>query len=218
MKYGKNKIFKLEKLHSQNIDRLSTGFVPPESSVLEIGCATGFMGAYLINKKKCKVVGVEKFPDEAKEAKKVLTKVIQGDIEDNDTLKKISKEGNFDVILASAIIQHLVDPHKALKSWKKFFKKNGRLVITGSNITHWSMRKKVLFGEFEYQEYGLLDNTHLHFFTPKTFKKLITDAGYTIEDYKIDSVGGGFPKVSLLLSKFFPNLFTYQMVIEAKPL
>lgn len=216
MKYGKNmKSFNPNNLDEHNIDRQTLGFIPNKSRVLEIGCATGFMGKYLIEKKKCTVVGVELRSDEAKEAKKLLTKIIEGNIESSLVLKEIAQEEKFDVILASALIQHLVRPFEALSAWRKFLKKDGTLVITCSNIGHWSMRFNIILGKFNYEEYGLLDNTHLHFFTPQTFKDLLKNAGYEIMEYKIDSVGGGYPKISLLGSHIFPNLFTYQMVIKA---
>ena len=218
MKYGKNIVFKPEKLHSLNIDKQTVNLIPEAAKILEIGCATGFMGKYLEVKKKNTVIGVEKSHDEFLEAKKVLSKVINGDIEDASVIKSIMKEGSFDVVLASALIQHLRNPLAALKTWRKFLKKDGFLIITGSNITHWTIRKKILFGDFTYEDYGLLDNTHLHFYTPKTFKKLIKDAGYKIVDYKEDYVGGGYPKISIIGHKLFPDLFTYQMVIKAVPI
>lgn len=216
LKYGKNIIYNPDKLDLLNIDRQSVGLVPKESEVLDIGCATGFMGKYLKYEKKCKVTGIDIGREEAKEAFKALDSVIVGDIEETKTLNKIKNK--FDIILASAIIEHLKNPDKALKIWKKFLKRDGFLVITTSNISHWSIRIKTLFGDFSYQEYGILDNTHLRFYNTKTFKELLVNAGYKIDYFSIDPVGGGFPRVSKFLSRFFPNLFAYQMLAKAKPL
>jgi len=216
MKYGtKIKKFDPLSLHSLNIDRQSISKILSDSRVLEIGCATGFMGKYLKNKKNCMVVGVELGIEEAKEAKKVLDDVILGDIESQETLKKISKLGKFDVVFASALIEHLKDPWKSLSEWKSFLKPDGVLIITTSNIAHWSQRINFIQGKFEYQKYGILDNTHLRFFTTQTFRELVKDSGYQIKDFYIDPVGGGYPKISLLGSKFLPNLFAYQMGIVA---
>src|SRR3989344_8437641 len=215
IKYGHNKIFNPEKLDTHNIDRQSVDQVPYGANVLEIGCATGFVGHYLIRKKGCEVTGVELGYEEAVEAKKVLTKVIVGNIEHTKTQKLITKKYN--VIYASALVEHLKDPWSALKTWKKFLKNDGLLIVTTSNVLHWSQRIKFLSGKFEYEKYGIMDNTHLRFFTTKTFPKLITDCGYKINKFTIDPVSGGYPKVSLLLSLFFPNLFAYQMLIVATP-
>lgn len=213
LKYYKNKRFDPSRLEPLNVDRLSTSLISDKSKVLEIGCATGFMGEYLMKKKKCEVVGVDLGHEEAKEARKRLTSVVEGDIEKEDTLKKI--KGKYDVVFASALIEHLKDPNLAVKKWKKFLKKNGFLIVTTPNIAHWSMRASLLSGRFDYQEYGILDNTHLHFFTTDTFKKLFIENGYQIDKFLIDSVGGGYPRISKLLSRYFPNLFAYQMVVKA---
>lgn len=217
MKYGKSiKIFNPEKLNRHNIDKQSMELISRGSRILEIGCATGFMGEYLIKKKKCSVYGVELGKDEAKEANNKLTKVIVGDIEDKKTIDKVRNLGKFDVVLASALIEHLKDPWNALSFWKKLLNKDGYLIISTSNIVYWSTRLNIFLGRFEYQNYGIMDNAHLRFFTPKTFKKLVEDCGYKIEYFGIDAEGGGYPKLSIFLSRFFPNLFAYQMVIKAR--
>lgn len=217
LKYGKQTQFNPNILHTLNIDRQSIGLVPDGSRVLEVGCATGFMGSYLMKKKKCYVVGVELRREEGLIAKRVLDSVIIGDIEEKKTIESIKKTGKFDVVFASALIEHLSDPWKVLKEWRTLLKKEGSIVITTSNIAHWSIRKDILQGKFDYKDYGILDNTHLRFFTSDTFRKLIEDCGYKIDHFSIDPVGGGYPKISRALSIFFPNVFAYQMVIRAKP-
>lgn len=215
LKYGKNINFDPKRLDPLNVDRQSIELIPNNCRILEIGCSTGFMGKYLRRQKHCYVVGVEKGIDEVKEAKKSLNQVIDGDVEEKITLARIDEK--FDVVFASAIIEHLKDPWTALKNWKKFLKKNGFLIITTSNISHWSIRLQLLVGKFNYQEYGILDNTHLHFFTTETFKKLVKNSGYKVEYSSIDPVGGGLPRISKVLSRIWPNLFAYQMLIKARP-
>lgn len=216
MKYFSKDKFIPEKLDPLNIDVLSVSFIPKSSKVLEIGCADGFKGEYLINLKKCQVIGVEKDPQASKTAKDRGLTVITGDIEDEKVISEVKSKGKFDVLLATAVIEHLADPWQALKVWQDFLKADGILVISTSNILHWSARLKFLFGKFDYEDYGLLDNTHLRFFTYDSFSKLIEDCGFKVLEYKIDPVGGGLPKLSKALSNFFPGLFAYQMVIKAK--
>lgn len=213
LKYGKNILFDPKKLHPLNVDRQTAELIADNSSVLDIGCATGFLGEYLIKHKGCTVDGVDLGIEEAREAKKKLRNVYIGDIEDKETIRKIT--GKYDVVNASAIIEHLKDPWIALKSWKKFLKKDGHIIVSTSNIAHFSTRLHLIKGKFEYQEYGILDNTHLRFFTYESFQKLLTDCGYRIDSVQIDAVGGGYPRISKILSKFFPNMFAYQTVIKA---
>lgn len=215
LKYGKNIVFNPKVLHPLNIDRQSLDLIPRKSSVLDIGCATGFIGNYLKKHKNCKITGVELGKNEAKIAKNRINKLIVGNIEDEQTIYKIKEK--YDIVFASSVIEHLKDPLGALKTWKKFIKKEGFLIVTTSNIAHWSIRLKLLRGNFNYEDYGILDNTHLRFYTIKTFKKLVRDSGYNIDYFSIDPVSGGFPKLCKILSIFFPNIFAYQMLIVAKP-
>lgn len=214
IKYGNKIVFQPEKLHPLNIDRQTIDLVQSNSNILEIGCATGFMGGYLKKHKNCKVTGVELREEEANIAKKHLDNVIIGNIEETEIQDNII--GKYDIILASALVQQLKDPKKTTTQWKKFLKKDGYLLITASNIAHWTTRKEILLGNFSYEDYGLMDDAHLRFYTINSFKKLIEDSGYKIINFKIDPVGGGYPKISSIMSNISPGLFTYQMLIKAK--
>jgi len=214
MKYQYKGIFDPAKLKPTNIDRQSVALIPENSKVLELGCATGFMSRYLTKVKQCQVVGVEIDPQAAKKASRWCYRVIVGDLDKKEIWQKIEKESPFDVVFASAIIEHLNDPWQALKNIKRALKKKGVLVITTGNIVHWRMRLQLLLGRWQYEEYGLLDNTHLRFFTYKTFIDLIKQSGYKIEHIGIDPAGG--LKYFNWLLKKFPNLYAYQMVVKAR--
>lgn len=214
MKYSHPEKFIPEKLHPLNIGVQAVNLVPGGLKVLEIGGADGFISEYLQKKKNCRVVGVEKNEEAVLKAQKRGLLMVLGDIEEEIVQEEILKLGQFDLIFSLALIEHLKDPGRVLKQWQKFLKKEGILIISTSNIAHWSARLKILSGKFEYQDYGIFDNTHLKFFTTETFKKLVSDSGYMIKYFSVDPVGGGFPKISKFLAKFFPNLFAYQMVIK----
>ena len=216
MKYFYRGKFAPEKLPKLNIDRQTVSLVPAESRVLEIGCADGFMGEYFIKEKGCKVTGVETDKEAAKQAQKRGLSIIVGDIEEKTILDKLKAKGKFQVILCSSIIEHLRDPINALKAWRDFLGEEGFLLATVPNIGHWSARLKILSGKFPSEEYGIFDESHLHFFTLDSFKKMIEDCGYFVEYLGIDPVGGGLPKISRFFSIFFPGLFAYQIVIKAK--
>ena len=206
-------------LHPKNIDRLAIERVKPNSFVLDVGCATGFMGEYLIKNKNCKVIGLEERFEEALKAKKKLHGIVVANVEEKDIDKKILKATNgekFDVVLATSLIEHLKNPTAFLLAIKKVVKKDGYLLITTPNIAHFSIRLALLKGNFDYTKYGILDETHLHFFTLKSFRQLFENSGYIVRDLVIDPVGGGYPRIGNFLSRFFPNIFAYQMLIVAK--
>ena len=216
MKYFYQGQFNPEKLPIQNIDRQTVSLVPEGSRVLEIGCADGFMGEYLLKKKQCQVLGVEIDKEAGQKARQRGLQVVTGDIEENSVISKIKTKNKFEVILASSVIEHLKDPQKALWQWRNFLKDDGYLIITTPNVAHWSSRLKIFLGKFPCEEYGIFDKNHLHFFTIETFKKLIEDCGFWVEHLGIDPTSGGLPKFSRFLSKFFPGLSAYQIVIRAK--
>lgn len=213
------KEFNPRNLDPENIDRLAVEKVPNNTRVLDVGCATGFMGDYLIKEKKCYVYGFEKSKSEAEVAKNKLTQIMLGDIEEEASAEKILnsvQSKKFDVILATSVIEHLKDASLFLRNCKKLLKPKGIIIASTPNIAHWTMRKSLLGGNFDYTEYGTLDNTHLHLFTIKTFRQLFEENKYTVKELLIDSVGGGYPKISRLLAKLFPAIFAYQILIVAQ--
>ena len=217
IKYHRD-LFDPDKLEKENIDRMGVDRVKSNSYVLDIGCATGAIGEYLEKKKQCKVVGLNISKDEAVIARKRISGIIVGDIENKQFLDKLIKytvKEKFDVILMMSIIEHLKNPDLVIRKIPQLLKKNGIIIVTTPNIAHWSMRISLLKGNFNYEQYGILDNTHLRFFTEATFRELFGRNDFNIKDYAIDSVGGGRPRISRFLSRFFPKIFAYQMLIVA---
>ena len=88
---------------------------------------------------------------------------------------------SFDVIIMADIIEHLKDPLKTIIYFKKFLKKNGLLIISVPNIANIYSRTKLLLGFFDYGERGILDKTHLKFFTLRSFRMLIKNSGLNAE-------------------------------------
>ena len=205
IKYSYSGSFNPDKLNPDNIDRLSTALVPRRSKVLELGCATGFMSKYFQRRLNCQVVGVDINPA-AKPA-------IVGDLNLKSTWEKIKPKGQFDVVFASAVIEHLIDPEATLQLIKLVLKPKGRLIITTSNIAHWRMRLALLLGNFDYTDYGALDRTHLKFYTYYTFQRLIQAAGFKLKTIAIDPAGG--LKYFNWLAKYWPNFYAHQICIEA---
>jgi len=206
IKYCYQGKFDPEKLAKDNIDRLSTGLVPKNSKVLELGCATGFMGRYFRRRRHCQVIGVDINP--------AVKPDITGDLNLAAAWARIKKFKPFDVVFASAIIEHLPDPETTLQLIKAVLKPQGQLIITAPNVAHWRQRFKLLRGHWDYEEYGLLDKTHLRFFNYFSFQKLILDAGFTINRVLIDPAGG--VKYFNWLFKYFPNFYAHQICIQAQ--
>lgn len=158
--------------------------VLPNSTVLEIGSSTGYFTRELL-KKGCQVVCVEANKDAVREAGKHLqNKIIEGKVE--DIKKYLTKKEKFDYIILADVLEHLADPSKCLTNLLGYLKPEGRLVISLPNIANFSIRFNLLFwGKFNYQEYGILDKTHLHFFTNKTARDLFRKKGLIVDCFDV---------------------------------
>ncbi len=203
-------------------------------NVLEIGCHTGALSQHLKDN-GCTVTGVEIDPAAALEAKSICHFMIEGDIETEDIFGQLI--GSYDVIIFADVLEHLMFPEKILAKIKNLLSSNGCLLISLPNIAHWSVRRNLLMGKFQYQDIGLMDKTHLHFYTLDSFKQLVQEQGYSIDRwepvsnynwfdftflwakplYKHRSTMNFMNKVEGRLSRFFPKLFGYQFVFKIKP-
>jgi methionine biosynthesis protein MetW len=153
--------------------------------VLDIGCGTGRLGEKLRLEKNCYVVGVEANDQAVSLAKQRLNDVILADIERLSSLPYLEK--NFDVIVFADVLEHLKDPKKALTFFKEYLKDEGYIIASIPNVANWTVRIKLLLGRWNYKERGLLDKTHVRFFTLITAKKLMDDCGFKIVSLKSTS-------------------------------
>ena len=170
------------------------GYLRPGERVLEIGCSTGAL-TERIRDLGCTVVGVEQRPEAAAKARAFCEEVLVGDIE---SLPLPWAPGSFDAILLLDVLEHLVDPPAAIRRLLPILKPTGRVIVALPNIAHWSIRFRLLRGRFEYEESGILDRTHLHFYTWKTAPEMLVQGG--LEILEADVV----PDVPLL--RFKPRL------------
>lgn len=152
--------------------------IPLNSRVLEFGTATGYITRYLKEKMNCSVTGVELMPDMAAIASQYTEKMIVADIDSNDWMNEI--EGTFDCILFFDVLEHLRTPEKTLNNALQYLSDKGCIITSIPNIAHNAVIMGLRRGKFEYTGYGLLDNTHIHFFTRSSMIDLFYGAGLTL--------------------------------------
>ncbi|MEW8507345.1 MAG: glycosyltransferase [Candidatus Thiodiazotropha sp.] len=162
--------------HTQLVRR-----IPPGSRVLELGCATGYMSDYLRRELGCYVVGVEYDRAMANKAKSACDKVIVGDVQKANWLKRLDGE-RFDVITCADILEHLRDPVSLLRHLPDLLLEGGRLLASVPNGAHAALRLELLEGRFTYEDSGLLDRTHLHLFTYNSLRELFVRGGFRVEE------------------------------------
>jgi 2-polyprenyl-3-methyl-5-hydroxy-6-metoxy-1,4-benzoquinol methylase len=191
--------------HAKIIELVGSG-----KRVLDVGCGAGYLSKEL-KKNGCYVVGIEIDKEAAEIAKNILDAVIVADVEEIRDIPY--REGFFDVIVFADVLEHLKRPDKVLLKFKSYLSKDGYAVASIPNIANWHYRLSLLFGRFDYEESGILDKTHLRFFTLKTAKGLFESTGYKI--VHVDYTGLASKN---RLFRLFPTIFAYQFIIVAKPL
>ncbi|MZH06116.1 MAG: glycosyltransferase [Nitrospinae bacterium] len=152
----------------------------PENAncILEVGCAEGLTGKELKRKHGVFVAGIEMNSSAAEKARNVLDDVITGDIEKMDLPYGPS---SFDCVIFADVLEHLVNPLVALNKVKEVLKDNGTVVMSIPNVQFYGVVHQLVEGNWTYQKEGILDETHLRFFTFKEIQKLIEEAGLYIE-------------------------------------
>ncbi|MDD5436742.1 MAG: class I SAM-dependent methyltransferase [Candidatus Omnitrophica bacterium] len=148
-------------------------------SILDVGCGIGSFGAFVKSQRgpSIEIAGIELDADAAQEAGKHLDKVITGDVE---TTELPFSQGYFDCIVYGDILEHLVDPWALLEKHKKYLKPKGYIVASIPNIAHYKTVKMLRRYEWNYEDAGILDRSHLRFFTIKSIRKMFADAGFDI--------------------------------------
>lgn len=181
-------------------------------TVLEMGCSTGFISRHLAAN-GCEVTGIEYDPIAAKQAEQFCSRVIVTDL-NGDWRESVS--GNFDVITFGDVLEHLLDPVSVLSQCRDLLAENGRVIVSLPNVAFLSNRFKLMLGKWDYTDTGLLDRTHLKFFTLKSAKQMIHDAGFKVESFAPISGlrGARIPGVQSL-TRLLPNLLGFQFIFSA---
>ena len=205
---------------------LVVGLVPRGARVLELGCATGYMSEVLASRLGCAVTGVELLPEAAAVARQHCRRVLVGDAETFAFERELAGE-RFDAVIFADVLEHLRDPVALLGRVRPLLADGGAAVASIPNVAHASVRLALLAGEFRYRETGLLDRTHLRFFTRESIEDLFEGAGYSITDWLRRRLGveeseiGPPPRevpgaVTAWLASD-PEASTYQFVVRATP-
>lgn len=154
-------------------------YIPGDAkTLLDVGCARGNFSARVKARGGIECWGIELEPEAAQAAGAKLDKVICGDV--NLCLDQVP-DGYFDCIVCNDIIEHLVDPWALLRRLRTKLTRDGVVVVCIPNIRYC----RVLFdlvarGNWDYRDYGILDKTHLRFFTFKSLRKMFGPLGYRL--------------------------------------
>lgn len=191
-------------------------FIPDgPNAVMDLGCASGGLGTTLLESNKAsQVVGVEIFEPAARQAMKRYDTVHVGDIEE----LVLDYDRYFDVVVCGDILEHLKEPHKTLVQIHRWLKDDGLLVCCVPNIRYWKIIKDlVLKGEWKYEQCGILDQTHLRFFTVSSFRRMLAAASFrVINETKIYVDGRKKMALRRLSQGLLDEFFAFQVLFSAR--
>lgn len=203
-------------------------FVERNHEVLDVGCGEGFFAAEIV-KQGNRVTGVDALPQASETP--ALSDYYSADLNDGfeDVVERLQGK-RFDRILLLDILEHLQLPERILEQCHQLLAGDGQVIVSVPNIANISVRWMLFFGKFNYTERGILDKTHQRFFTRKTARRFVTEAGYRIVREQMTVVPlelalGLSPEGHLFgvlnwclgkLTKAMPGLFGYQIMLVAQ--
>jgi cyclopropane fatty-acyl-phospholipid synthase-like methyltransferase len=185
---------RLEKKVYKNYGNINIINAIPNSSVniLDVGCGAGDNARILSIQGKI-VDGITLSKKEADEARKYCRAVY---IHNLETGLPALKNSDYDTIICSHVLEHIIYPSSLLKDIKKLMvPEKTTLLVAVPNLLEYKNRLKMLFGKFEYEESGLMDYTHVKWYTFESLKNLLEESGFIVEK---NWAGGGVPFQSYL--------------------
>ncbi len=222
----------LEKFDSQSPHSLvcsDVRLVPEGSSVLDIGCSSGYVAAMLAAKRKCRVVGVDVLP--ASEVSDTLAEYHRIDLENEpEALSDVFDQNKFDVVLMLDVLEHLAMPELLLlRFYRQKYNSKPQFIFSTGNVAFFVVRLMLLFGYFNYGQKGILDITHKRLFSLRTFRNMMEQTGFIVKQaryFPFPFRALGFPeklsvvleRVNLFLIKIAPALFSYQVMFVTDPI
>lgn len=190
--------------------------VPEGATVLDVGCWSGSIGRYLQRERNAVVDGIEPESAMAARAAEAYRTVFPAGIERVLPCLQQKHEGCYDAILLLDVLEHLTQPGTVLNNLRGLLRPGGVALISLPNVAHWRIRLALLRGRWRYRDNGILDRTHLRFFTAETAGELLEDSGWVASWCRASVQGlpiNGWEQSRLW--ERWPELFAVQLLFEA---
>ncbi len=191
---------------------------PPGGRVFEAGVSSGYFASVLVAG-GLRVDGHELDEEAAERAREVCEQVHVGNLE---TFDPEVLDSPYDVLLFGDTLEHLADPVSVLRRLRTRLAPGGALVVSVPNVANWMVRLSLLAGRFRYTDRGIMDRTHLRFYTRATLREMLVEAGFTVESM-VGAVpvpfvtSEGAARLTHRLGNLRPSLFAYGFVVVARP-
>ena len=163
-------------LDPDDVGRQLAGLIAPGSRVLDVGCGTGVITELIRQLRSASIVGLEPDPARARRALARGLEVHEGYL----TAGFVRAHGPFDYILFADVLEHLSNPAALVLIAKQGLRPGGSIVLSVPNVAHWFVRGGLLWGRFDYQDSGIMDATHLRWFTRRTIREFVERLGFEV--------------------------------------
>jgi len=186
--------------------------------VLECGCATGFLSRLIVENGGPDLVGVEFDAEAAAEAGRHCRRVVVADLAGPHWTRAVGER--FDLVIFGDVLEHLADPAATLRAAREVLEPGGRVLVSLPNVAHWTVRAKMLLGRFDYRATGIMDVTHLRFYTRRSALAMFASAGYRAAWFKPIFHGRFTTRARPLwnlVTRAFPGPFAFQMLFLLEP-
>ncbi len=151
----------------------------PDARILEVGCSNGNTGGLALAENKCAWYAAVEIQEEAAAlAREKLSEVVVGDVE---KIVLPWEENSFDGLILSEVLEHFSDPWHVLRKLRPLMKPGAIVLSSSPNVSHYRILKMLWSGDWKLEDFGVMDRTHLRWFTPKTFSELFVSTGYDVE-------------------------------------
>lgn len=212
--------------HKYSSHDLIAKYVGRDKIVLDLGCSAGYLSAK-IKASNNFVCGID--IEKSELIKNNFDEFLQIDLEKNDRFNNIELS-KYDVIICADVIEHLKNPADLLNDIRKRMRQDARVILSVPNVANILIRLLLMFGKFPYSDFGVLDKSHIRFFTFSTIKNLIINNGFKIVNVKatpipftlflpdiLSNIYGGFSFLFFKLTNLFKKLLGYQFVFVLVP-
>ena len=147
--------------------------------VLDVGCGFATTSQHIAGRGN-RVTGIESSAEAVAVARERVSDVVHADLQQIDEVTRALAGRRFDVIIFADVLEHLAWPIGILRGYLDLLNDGGSVIVSLPNVGLWSVRLNLLLGRFHYEETGVLDRTHLRFFTRRTARELIEHAGLEV--------------------------------------
>lgn len=200
--------------------------IAPGSVVLDLGCGSGALGEFLSTTRSCTVDGVTLSEAEARHARRHYRQVEVADLEQVH-LPALFHHQRYDVIVCADVLEHLRRPEDVLATCRQLLQPDGKLLLSVPNAGYCGLLAELLQGEFRYREEGLLDRTHLRFFTRQSLSRFMAEQHWALEpldtivravpDSEFDVAFDQLPPAVTGYMLAMPDAEVYQFIGVARP-